>query len=670
MRVGKTMKKKVIAFFSLLTLIFLILSIGSEAKNHDNYYQNDSVNRSLTDSEPIIILSDIEMISAGFNGSGTLNDPYRIEYLKIRTTEDYGIYIIDISLYFVVQYCDIDSYSTGIHIENTLSGRVNVTHNIVSEIKGGIGIFISHAEQCYVFNNTCVNNYEGIYIEASFTSKLVNNTCTFNTYGIIVVDCLYSLIENNTINYNNENGLGVYSSTFSIITYNELDRNNVGIDFSSDHATVSENSVTRSQWVGISIYISNYSVFTNNFVFDSYYYGMYFSQFGGEAINNIIHHNTFILNGVNYWFGGVPNCADFGYNNTWYEQTTLEGNYWHDWDGEGPHYFNGNFDPYPLTAPDSDSDTLDDLQEIYVYGTNPNKNDTDSDGLLDGDEIFNHTTSPTNSDSDFDGLSDSEEIETYLTNPLDSDSDDDELKDGTEVNTHNSNPLDPDTDNDGMPDGWEANYGLNLTAFDSDGDLDNDNLINIDEFLNGTNPIVNDTDQDGLLDGEEIRDYNTNPLDSDSDDDQLTDAEEVLIHETNPNSPDSDNDGLSDNAEINIQLTDPNDSDTDDDGMPDGWEVTWDLDPHTPDASDDLDGDGLTNLEEYYHNTNPKLEDTDFDGYPDNEEVRSGSDPLNPLDHPLMHYSTKITLISVGGVLGVGAITGLIFMLLRRRVIA
>ncbi|MDY6844151.1 MAG: PKD domain-containing protein, partial [Thermodesulfobacteriota bacterium] len=45
--------------------------------------------------------------------------------------------------------------------------------------------------------------------------------------------------------------------------------------------------------------------------------------------------------------------------------------------------------------------------------------------------------------------------------------------------------------------------------------------------------------------------------------------------------------------------------DTDEDGMPDWWEIANNLNPSIDDASQDLDGDGYTNLEEYLSDTDP-----------------------------------------------------------------
>lgn len=70
-------------------------------------------------------------------------------------------------------------------------------------------------------------------------------------------------------------------------------------------------------------------------------------------------------------------------------------------------------------------------------------------------------------------------------------------------------------------------------------------------------------------------------------------------------------------------------ADSDGDGLPDEWEVSYGLDPSDPsDAALDLDGDGLTNKDEFLLQTNPSLADTDSDGIPDEYEATYGTDPL------------------------------------------
>ena len=72
---------------------------------------------------------------------------------------------------------------------------------------------------------------------------------------------------------------------------------------------------------------------------------------------------------------------------------------------------------------DSDSDYMDDQTEEH-YLTDPTLADTDSDLLNDWDEIYYEETNPLDADTDDDGLLDGEEVtlgvDGFITNPLDS----------------------------------------------------------------------------------------------------------------------------------------------------------------------------------------------------------------------------------------------------------
>lgn len=70
-------------------------------------------------------------------------------------------------------------------------------------------------------------------------------------------------------------------------------------------------------------------------------------------------------------------------------------------------------------------------------------------------------------------------------------------------------------------------------------------------------------------------------------------------------------------------------ADSDSDGMGDAYESAHGLDMHDPgDASQDLDGDGLSNAAESLPGTNPWSSDSDGDGVADADERTHGLNPL------------------------------------------
>ena len=101
--------------------------------------------------------------------------------------------------------------------------------------------------------------------------------------------------------------------------------------------------------------------------------------------------------------------------------------------------------------------------------------------------------------------------------------------------------------------------------------------------------------------------YNANEFPLDSDNDGVVDYLDAF-----PNDPteskDTDNDGIGNNT----------DTDDDNDGIPDSIETATGLNPlDASDASLDLDGDGISNLDEFNAGTNINNADTDGDSYND-----------------------------------------------------
>jgi len=152
-----------------------------------------------------------------------------------------------------------------------------------------------------------------------------------------------------------------------------------------------------------------------------------------------------------------------------------------------------------------------------------------------------------------------------------------------------------DSDGDGIPDAYELAYTdpPSATAMTPGGDLDNDGLTNMQEYVSGTLPNNPDTDGDTLTDGAEVAGAGarppTDPLKADTDGDGLYDDYEsntgtwvdATNTGTNPTLVDTDVDALRDGVETNTGTyfssydtgTNPLVSDSDGDGATDWYEV-------------------------------------------------------------------------------------------------
>ncbi len=121
-----------------------------------------------------------------------------------------------------------------------------------------------------------------------------------------------------------------------------------------------------------------------------------------------------------------------------------------------------------------------------------------------------------------------------------------------------------------------------------------------------------DRDGDGISDAYEAGWYCSDPDDTDTDDDGMNDFEDVNVG-CSPVLTDSDGGGVSDTEEYKRYGT--------------SCSYTPDDDPTLGTA--DLDGDGLTNDEEYAWGTYILVADWDADGLKDGEEAAWGTDPFD-----------------------------------------
>lgn len=144
-----------------------------------------------------------------------------------------------------------------------------------------------------------------------------------------------------------------------------------------------------------------------------------------------------------------------------------------------------------------------------------------------------------------------------------------------------------------------TNHGLEV---DSDGDGISDD----EEFRLGTDRLNKDTDGDGYSDLFEIRHRSLgfDPL--------VSQLDRCMAH--SPKCPghlpcDTDGDGLTDCEEYELG-TDPELVDSDADGIPDGLEFRLGLDPTRDDTREDLDFDGIRNIDEVLNFSSPTMPDT------------------------------------------------------------
>jgi parallel beta-helix repeat protein len=253
--------------------------------------------------EPILILSDQNFTDYGFPGTGTEEDPYRIEDYFINATEgNHAIGIYHTSKRFIIQNCYLTTNKEGtyplgggIYIENTTDSQPIIRNNFCVECDS-FGIRLLETHFATLTNNTCVDNGAcGLMVHLSADPTVTDNICIRNQGGgVVIVGATDAIIENNICEENELCGIYLGSVHFKTCTRNRCENNKMnGMCFGLCYGTITENYCANNSWSGMSIGGSSYSIFVNNTCRENTN-GIYvIESFHLQVLNNTCENNDY-----------------------------------------------------------------------------------------------------------------------------------------------------------------------------------------------------------------------------------------------------------------------------------------------------------------------------------------------------------------------------------------
>ncbi len=233
---------------------------------------------------------------------------------------------------------DAESCSELVFDNNNLSSNLyrggefyNLTYSEVTNCNisfNGVGL-----DMYIVSNITFENNliHQNIHVGSVMTfgrdCVYYENTYTSNFFGLYARDSIFNTIEQNTFEYNENSAIYLVDSVYFDILTNNASFNLYGVRFYSTSACkIVDNTFERNEKFGVSL------------------------DFRSQ--HSVIYHNYFIDNNYGGSTSSISQALDDGFNNTWFDVDTFEGNWWSE---EVDNYriagIAGSTDPFPINAP-------------------------------------------------------------------------------------------------------------------------------------------------------------------------------------------------------------------------------------------------------------------------------------------------------------------------------
>ncbi|MFW6176718.1 MAG: NosD domain-containing protein, partial [Thermoplasmatota archaeon] len=266
---------------------------------------------------------------------------------------------------------NIDGGSTNNIIKNNtinLNSRYSVfmfysNENVIennSIIKSKAGLFISNCKNSVINNNEIEGSGYGIYLLNSNRSKIYSNFITETDYGIYTSYASENIFSDNKLISNEYTGISLrMSSVDNILKNNIISKNRqYGIYITGSGSNKLYNStIASNKWVGLLIIRSGDNIIRFNNITKNNI-GIEIK----ESSRNLIYNNNFIANmkqasveGENEWDNGYPTGGNYwsNYRGTDEKRGPDQDEYGSDGIGDTFHRINldKNIDSYPLITP-------------------------------------------------------------------------------------------------------------------------------------------------------------------------------------------------------------------------------------------------------------------------------------------------------------------------------
>jgi parallel beta-helix repeat protein len=298
------------------------------------------------------------------------------------------------------------------------------------------GIELYAVENVTISNNTCSNNYIGIFVDSSKSNTIINNTCNSNIANDLYLSysdsnklinnnlqsiCLSGIrlyrsklneINNNKCDSKTGSGMVIKESDNNILTNNTCNWNTLhGIEFmKSGSNRINHNTCNLNTYYGIVLEKSSSNIFENN----TWLYNEFgISAYGSDSLT--IRNNTASVNLVGIYLDESPNCkimSNFCNNNnhgifvSTSNYTTIENSHCNRNTDDGIHFYNSNSSTVANNSFSSNLDSGLTLTEtisstilknnmylcgLEIYGTKPeywNSHTIDTSNNIDNKPIY------------------------------------------------------------------------------------------------------------------------------------------------------------------------------------------------------------------------------------------------------------------------------------------